>query len=583
MLVNLQHRGPDETRVRSVNEVSVGACRLSIVDPDFGSQPVVVGCQGTDYVVALNGEIYNFRELRTRLGSTHLLHGGSDTEVLAHLFEERGIECLRELNGMFGMCLSDGTTTYLVRDRFGVKPLYYRFEGDTLLFASEARTLVSHPIDLALETTYPDFETTLGYQTPFRGVLELPPGHYLKFDGRTGQAMLHRYYTLDDWPIEPMTDDKAALAFRELVEDVVRLRTTTNLEYGCYVSGGLDSSIIACMAKANVLLSAVVTDRGYMNERLYLDILCRHLGSDCRIVRPAPETFAEILMDLVHALDFPVTSLAAFTQYLLSREAARSGLRIVLGGLGVDEYLGGYTRHAALVARHERQTLTAQFPEYAPLFAKLGPGNKSEWSAYYALINRAGRPSVGGMAAIEHLFRSQRSTLNRLAATDMAISLPPLLRIDDRINMRFSIESRSPFLDYRVVEFAHRLPDTLKIRRSADGYLSTKYVLRRAFADLLPAQITGRRDKVGFPSPVGVWLDDPLKPLVERARHVVDEVPQLAEYFATEGVHAGNEFSRTSWQLVQWAAWCLLFMHGLKPEDATAELFFCRQPLALPA
>lgn len=575
LLGALQHRGPDETRMRSMAEASIGACRLAIVDPETGSQPVTVTCRIRPHVVVLNGEIYNYAELRSSLATPHRFRGKSDTEVLAHLFEEHGINCLKMLNGMFSFCVSDGITSYLARDRLGVKPLYYRVQDGELLFSSEARSLAAKPADVVLEPTYPNFETTLGVQTPFKDVLELPPGHYLVFDSQTAKCRIHQYWNLDNQELEP-TNEKAAIDMvRWLVEDAVRLRTSTILPYGCYVSGGLDSTIVAVLAEPQYLFSAVVTDRAYMNEERYVEVLRRSLPSTYREVRSDPGAFERYFVDMVRALDFPSTNLSAFTQYLLSREVGRSGLRIMLSGLGVDEYFGGYARHAAIIARSDPGVLATQFEHYRPLFAKMmgGSPDVSDACAYYRLINRAARTNLAGASIVEQLFASQRSTVNRLAATDMAITFPPLLRCDDRINMRFSIESRSPFLDYRLVEFAFGLDDALKIRRGLDGKISTKYLLRRAFNDIIPARIAERKDKIGFPSPVALWLRNHFNGMVHQAYTIIRETPPLGEIFLMDSRSDQSEFSRTAWQAVQWAAWCLLFVHGLNEEDATTELF----------
>lgn len=575
LLRGQQHRGPDETRLRSYDGISVGVCRLSIVGGESGSQPVSVDCRGPRRIVAFNGEIYNYRDVRADLPGHHRFTGSSDSEVLAHAFEEWGITCLGRFNGMFAICARDDTATYLIRDRFGVKPLYYTRDDDLLRFSSEARCLASVPARLVLEPTYPDFETGVGFQTPFEGVLEVPPGHYLRVDHRTGAVVLHRYYRLEDFPVEPIDEAEAVQTFRELAEDAVRVRTHTDLGYGVYVSGGLDSSVIACLARPDALFSAVVTDRIYTDERPYLGALCDHLGIACQTVTPDPTAFVTQLVDLVATLDFPVTTLAAFSQYLLSKEASAQGLRIMLSGLGLDEYLGGYTRHAAFLARDRPSLLRAQYPSYAPLLDRLGTAGPSESSVYYALINRSPRPGAEGLAVVDKLFSTQRSPLNRLAATDMAISLPPLLRADDRLNMRFGVESRAPFMDYRLVEFAYRLPDALKVRRTPDGRVLTKYVMRRAFADLLPERIGRRTDKVGFPSAVAVWLAGPLSPVVRRAREIVEDMPQPQPApwsTAARQASSHDEFSRTSWQVVQWAVWSLLFQHGLDPAEAGGEL-----------
>ncbi|MDP9314409.1 MAG: asparagine synthase (glutamine-hydrolyzing) [Chloroflexota bacterium] len=575
MLGKIQHRGPDESCVTSVGSVSLGACRLSIVDPELGSQPIRSMCSQLQLVIAFNGEIYNFRTLRAALQEDHDFRSASDTEVILHAFEEFGVEAFSRLNGMFAFCITDGETSYLVRDRFGVKPLYYRCEGTRLLFASEARALLGHRAELHLEPTCTDFETIVGYETPFRGIFEVPPGTYLRYDAACGQHTLHSYYSLDQRQVEEISEQQAIEKMRWLITDAVRIRTDTELPFGCFVSGGIDSSIVAYLAQPDYLFSSIVTDRAYLNEEHYVNILRRNLGGWFVDVRLDPSQFGQYFIEMVQALDFPTTNLSAFTQFLLSKAVHEHELRIVLGGIGVDEYLGGYARHVAIVAPNREQLLQGGFKHYAPLFSKLAPlGESADLpDMYYALINRAGQPSEAGRSVVRDTFATQQSALNGLAATDLLISFPPLLRCDDRLNMHFSIESRSPFLDYRVVDFAFSLPDSFKIRQMDDSRVLTKYILRKAFEDIVPKTIVYREDKVGFPSPVALWLQTYFQEAVQHAYNVVSKVPGLAPLFPRQVLSDKSEFGRARWQMMQWAAWHLLFVEQLTVAQTTKALF----------
>lgn len=555
---------------------------MSIVDPAGGAQPVPTRCttggRQSGVLVGLNGEIYNHKELRESLRQPHRFRGRSDTEVIAHLFEEQGRDAFPLLNGMFAVCLSDGVRTYLVRDRFGEKPLYYRLDGRSIHFASEVKALVT-PGEVAVDLKghYPDFETQVGDGTVFRGVTSVPPGHYLEIDHRTGASVLHRYYTLSGRPAPRITLRDAAERLRWLLGDAVRMRADSELGHACSVSGGIDSAAVAFLSSPELLVSAPVTGRSYLDERKYLALVGAGMAAPLLEVRPEPADLPRYFVDMVSALDYPVATLAAFPQYLISRAVAGRGYRILLSGLGADEYLAGYARHARILLG--RQVAAGrQFQTYGPLFAKLtGSAGRDTAASYYKLICR-GPGGTAGQDLVRRLFHAQRSVANGLAAVDMEVSLPPLLRADDRLNMRFGLEGRAPFMDHRLVEFAFSLPDALKVRTDRRGRggprVVTKAVLRGALRGLVPDAILKRPDKVGFPSPVALWLDGCFRPAVDRAWKVLSrQAPLVAESVSTPTGPAGGEFSRSRWLVLQWAAWHLLFVAGWPQSRVTDYLF----------
>jgi len=572
MLDLLKPRGPDDSRVISLGAATLGACRLSIVDKEHGRQPISSACTGLQIV--FNGEIYNFRELRNRLDSKHILRGNSDTEVLLHLCEEFGVDAFEELNGMFAFCITDGETGYLVRDRLGIKPLYYTFKGEALLFASEAKALFPRRPIINLEPTFDNFEANVGYETPVAGIYEVPPGSYLTFNMKTGHTSLSAYYTIDNRHVKSLNEEAAVDRLRWLVEDAISLRVPSDMLFGCYVSGGLDSAIVAQVSKPELLLSAIVKDREYMHEEKYLRVVAEAVGGECITISPSPEEFVSSFVEMVYALDFPTTTLAAFVQFLLSREASKKGLKVVLSGIGADEYLGGYVRHIAML-RPEKLLALKTYESYGALVKKLPNhgANLTPSERHSYLINRSPYRSNAYLDIIRTVFGRQASNLNGAAASELRFSLPSLLRTDDRLNMHFGVEGRAPFLDFRLIDFVFSLQDDLKLRELPNGTILTKYVLRKAFESHLPDAIVNRLDKVGFPSPVALWLEGTFSKHVQRAYEVINGVPELAALFPKELLLNKNEFSRKRWQITQWAAWYLLFCEHWSITDTTQFLF----------
>lgn len=578
MLVKMNYRGPDDLNVHQHGSTTIGNCRLSIVDIAHGRQPLTSAC--SNWAITFNGEIYNFRELYACLNDRHTFKSQSDTELIMHLFEELGTDCLSRLNGMFAICLTNGETTYLIRDRFGVKPIYYRFEKNCLIFASEVKAILPPQRELNIEMTYAQFENNIGHETLFKGIFEVPPGSYLKFDSGSRQVAIHTYYSLAQSQTQNISENQAVEKMRWLVKDAVRIRTDTDLPYGCFVSGGLDSTIVTCLSTPQLLLSAVVPDRAYLDEQKYILELEKYKEQKVSQVQLIPSQFPRYFAEMVYSLDFPTTTLAAYVQFVLSKIVRENGLRIMLNGLGADEYLGGYMRHVALMFAGQAVLQKDEYHHYAHLFAKLPAStiNQHPHEMYYKLISRSHNNTPAGQAIIRRLFNEQTTLMNSLAAVDLAISFPPLLRTDDRLNMYFGIETRSPFLDYRIVEFAFTLVDSLKIRQDHHENAITKYILRQAFADRLPHKITNRVDKIGFPSPVALWLNLYFKYAVKRAYTILEDISPIRILFPPRLLSESNEFSRKQWQLLQWAAWYLLFFEQLSIDEVTNILFSLESP-----
>lgn len=575
MLSAIHYRGPDNSTVISTGNAVIGANLLAILDKTNGSQPKK--SLSGELVLALNGEIYNFCELLAKLKEYRPLNSRTDTEVLLYLFEDYGIDCLHYLNGMFAFVVTNGKQAYLVRDRFGVKPLYYSFRENYIYFSSEAKTLIQERPVLNLETTYSNFETSLGNETLFSGIFEIPAGSYLEIDLISGIYKVIRYYSLPLFSNSNELSEKQAIDYvRYLVEDAIKLRTQNISSYGCFVSGGIDSSIIASQSSPDYLFSAIVQERDYLDEEKYVLTLEKFINH--KIVRIKPKIFDVIkyLVEIVYVLDFPVTSFAALSQYLLSMEARKKDLRVTLTGLGADEYMGGYMRHLAIFFPAKDIFSQKAYKNYTPLLKKIENLSADSFvDKYFTLINRS-TLSKNELAKqyIHNIYNPNDSLLNNIAKVDFAISFPPLLRMDDRINMLFNIESRSPFLDYRLIEFFFSIGDNLKIKKSEKSGYTSKYILRQAFADSIPKEILDRKDKVGFPSAIGIWMSNPAFDYgLKKAYAIISEIETIKSLFPRAAIKSLNEFSRCRWIMLQFAIWHLLFFEKLSVDEVTKIIF----------
>jgi asparagine synthase (glutamine-hydrolysing) len=569
-------RGPDESRIINFESNCIGTNRLSIVDRKYGHQPIVSFCKKV--AISFNGEVYNFKQLRASLVNKHNFKTETDTEVLLHLFEEQNINFLNKLNGMFSICITDGKISYLIRDRLGIKPLYYRFYGSSILFASEAKALIDRYPILNIETTYDQFETNIDYETPFKGIFEMPPGSYLRYDNVSGKYSINTYYSFPKKHPIKINEKDAVKKLKNLIKDAIELRSKTDLPFGCYVSGGLDSSIVACMSKPKYLFVAAADEKEYFDESKYINILKNVLNIKTFQIKLKPSQFPKYFVEMVYSLDFPTTSLAAFSQFVLSKEVAKRGIRIMLSGIGADEYLGGYARHVSMVTDQDNKTLNEQYKYYKALFSKINyQSDPSE--KYCALINRSEYKSKKTVEIVKNIFVMEHTLLNSITSTDFKISFPPLLRLDDRINMHFGIESRSPYLDYRIIEFAYSLEDQFKIKK-LENKIITKYILHKAFEKEIPLGIINRKDKIGFPSPINIWLSRDFKYIIKNAYKVIRESKVLTALFpySCDILHEKDEFSRKRWQLIQWAAWYLLFFKNKSIEETTKIIFNKNMP-----
>ncbi len=542
----LRHRGPDGegTWYHPRGMAGFAHRRLSIIDLATGQQPM---SDGAGNWITYNGEIYNYLELRAELGSERFVTT-SDTEVILRAYRQWGEECLTRLRGMFAFALWDEgrQTLFCARDRFGIKPLYYTVVDGVLYLASEVKALLPFlpqvETDLEGFKDYLTFQFCLAGKTLFKGVSELLPGHL--FLARNGSVETRRYWEVYYHPDFDHTARYFEDQIRALVEDSVTFHQRSDVPVGAYVSGGLDSSIVAALAAEQQgpgfkgFTGKFSLDPAY-DESRYARELARSRGFELHEVDITAEDFVEQIEKVIYHLDFPVAGPGSFPQYVVSQLASRHR-KVLLGGQGGDEIFGGYARY--LIAYFEQcikaaidgtmhsgnfiVTYESIIPslgtlrEYKPLLQEFWREGLFEDldKRYFRLINRSGvlqdevnweaLGSYSPYETFESIFRGENvrkeSYFDSMTHFDFKTLLPALLQVEDRVSMAHGLESRVPFLDHALVELAATIPSNIKFK---DGTM--KHVLKTAMQSVLPDSIASRRDKMGFPVPLHEWLSKP--------------------------------------------------------------------------
>jgi asparagine synthase (glutamine-hydrolysing) len=542
MLDAMVHRGPDSEGLFEEPGIAAGVRRLAVIDVDGGDQPI--SNEDGAVRVVFNGEIYNHGELRDELLKRgHRFRSRSDTEVLVHLWEERGPEMLHDLNGMFAFCLHDrrGRETFIARDRLGIKPLHYRLQGDRLAFASELATLLRHrevarEVDGSALVELFCLQYLSGDRTVYRQIRKLLPGHAMHV--KNGALRLYPYYELPrGGPPEAVDAQEAAGELVRLFESSVRYRRVSDVPLGAFLSGGVDSSVVVHQLSRLVdhpvkTFSVGFDDAATFDERAHARTVAEAFGTDHHELVISPIDIAEQLPRLVDHLAEPVTDPAVIPTYLLS-EFARRQVTVVLTGEGADELFGGYRRYLyqerfGWMARLPgirgagevslQRLLPRRVGQALDAISETDPArNHLEWSSTIgrSLASRMFDSSLFAdyeertRERFARYFHGDRVRLDEQLYADQHEWLPHnLLAKVDRASMAFSLEARVPYLDHRLVEWASGLPAGLKIRGG-----ETKVVLRRAFGGRLPARILGR-PKQGFDLPLAAWVRGPLRPLV---------------------------------------------------------------------
>ena len=539
----LHHRGPDSEGYRTFPGVGLAVKRLKIIDLATGDQPIS-NEDGTVWVV-YNGEIYNFPDLRARLASNgHRFRTRSDTEVIVHLYEDRGDAFLEDLNGMFAIALWDDRQKRLVlaRDRLGIKPLYYRWDGERLLFASEIKGILADPevpraVDPNALRDYLTFQNVFGDKTLFEGIRQLEPGRMLIGDG--GRVTVRPYWDLTFRP-DGGDDDAWAAEYGRLLEESVQMQLISDVPLGAHLSGGIDSSsIVTFAAKRKEGLSTFsirFRDAEY-DEGEYIRAVATLAGTDHHEREVDHRQFSDAFPKILWHLDEPRVGPSVFPQYFLA-QLARERVTVVLTGHGGDELFAGYPAHlvAALddggfgggnlleIAKTSGRLWTEGLKRTLglPLYArketdirKYGHEAVFKPDELAALLTPEDPTTAQAYDPRRELDKvlaqcTATSALDRVLYLDVKTYLPSLLLVEDRMSMAHSLEDRVPILDHRIAELSARIPSTAKVRG-----LALKSVPRRFAAGRLPKKVIDHR-KTGFELPIGEWFRGDLRPYVER-------------------------------------------------------------------
>lgn len=598
-LSRISHRGPDGRGIWMAPDgmAGLGHARLSVIDLETGAQPM--HSDDGRYTIIYNGEIYNYIELQEELGRD-CFRTRSDTEVVLRAFQRWGEGALNRLRGMFAIAIWDRAEKrlFLARDRFGIKPLYWAKTSSGIYFASEIKALMPfldrRQTNIAALTDYFTFQFCLGEKTLIDGVWQLPAAQFAKLSA--GQVPRPQRYWEVHYNIDyDHTEKWFTERLIELLHDSIRLHMRSDVEVGSYVSGGLDSSLIALLAQDArpqghfQVFNGRFEGHAY-DESRYAYALADERGMQLHVADIDEKDFVDNIAKVIWHLDQPTAGPGAFPQYMVSKRVAEH-VKVVLGGQGGDEIFGGYARY--LVAYFEQcikgaiegtlqngnylvtyesiipnlETLRQYKPMLREFWAEGLFGERDE--RYWRLVNRANtfgsilEPEVidqrGTLEEFKQIFWGsnvgKESYFDSMTHFDFKTLLPALLQVEDRMSMAHGVEARVPFLDHPLIEFAATVPADIKFK---NGEL--KRLLKKAFGVELPAVIRNRKDKMGFPVPLNDWLRRG-----GLAREMVGDIlggakarsrPYLATGLTVDRVLDGQSaYGRNIWALLSLELW----------------------------
>lgn len=619
MCGSLRHRGPDDEGLMVRGRAALGMQRLSIIDLQTGHQPI--HNEDKTIWVVLNGEIYNYRELRHQLvAKGHTFSTESDTEVIVHLYEDHGADCVRFLRGMFAFAVWDchAEILLLARDRLGEKPLYYYLHGDGVVFGSELKALLWHPsvprdLDLSAMVEYLRFNYVPEPLSIFRNIHKLPAGCLLVLE--RGRARVESYWDLPRSEPQHRSEEDLSEELLDRLNEAVRVQLVSDVPLGAFLSGGVDSStIVALMTKLSnrpVRTFSIGFDEPQYDELHYARTVARHLGTEHHeeVVGPASVC---LLDEIICHFDEPFGDPSSIPTYHVAKLAGRH-VKVVLTGDGGDEIFAGYERYSAMMRRRWLQrvrhvlsptalrTLSAALPLNTPgkrWLANLSLPPDEQYLDSITYLSHEERLSVLSAEVMEQAARTdgqvERGFMDRwLRSPESADFVSRLLYFDtktylpgdiltkvDRMTMANSLESRAPFLDHKLVEFMASLPSELKLHGDR-----SKYLLKLAARRLLPKEIL-ERPKQGFSAPFSYWFREDMKTylrevlmdrrVTERGLYRAGAIERmLAEWEAGRQRHGVR-----LWLLLVLELWCRRYLDELDTvptrHDASPAIVLCR-------
>ena len=615
MADRIVHRGPDDQGFYDAESAVLGMRRLSIIDLDGGQQPI---CNEERTVWAVcNGEIYNYRELRESLLSRgHTLCSESDVEVIVHLYEEHGRQFVDHIDGMFAIALWDlrAEELVLVRDRLGIKPVYYHSNKDSLVFGSEIKSILAVPgVGSAVDPAGLRDYLTIGYsvapRTIFNGISKLPPATMLIWS--RGEAKLIPYWSIPSETRDDLTESDWLEAIEQGLRDAVSSHMVSDVPIGAFLSGGIDSStIVALMSDTtsqavNTYSIGYAGDRTleYFNELPFANTVAEQFSTNHHQILVQPDV-TTLLPRLMWHLEEPISDSAIATTYLVAELAAKS-VKVILSGVGGDELFAGYNRYSGdyYQGMYEKLPRWLRDNVARPLAACLPSGRQNRWmdlSRYARRFIEAGSlpwqeqykyfiaiqgqtmlqellddPSLADPDGFDRILSAEGASdpLLRLLRVDWRTQLSEdLLLMTDKITMAESIECRVPFLDHRLVELAATVPARIKRPNR-----QMKYLLTKAVRHYLPDGVLQRK-KRGFGAPVGSWFKGELMPLrSELLSRTAIETRGLLSWKAVDRICGDHDRNRQDYTdlilvLMNLEIWFRLFQDGASADDVGLQL-----------
>jgi asparagine synthase (glutamine-hydrolysing) len=557
MIEVLSHRGPDDNGFYTDENVSLGHTRLSIIDLSKKGRQPMSNEDGTIWIT-YNGETYNFVDLRTDLEDRHNFHSNTDTEVLIHAYEEYGIDFIKKLRGMFAFAVYDSEKKKMIlaRDPIGKKPLYFYWDGDIFIFASEIKAILEAEIKREIDTgglcAYFADQYTIGRNTMFKGIKKVLGGEIVLFDIKKKEIKIKRYWDIRE-DIINASEEYFIKKLRNLLEESAKLRTIADVPIGAFLSGGIDSTSVVALTKSNVDYDFHTFSMGFgdlFSELDYARIAAEHLDTKHHEIVIEPRKVIKELKKIAWHYDEPLGDAAIIANYFLAKEAKKYVKAVVAGEAG-DELFGGYYRYKIglntyyysmlpkIIRKGIKEIVSSLMPKknlfktavqyYLNHFAQ----NKFDIISLYSIHNTRANEELKWLSSGTLKFDEPmivlpnndiKYPLNKMLALDCKNLLPEkyLMKADKAI-MANSVEERLPIMDKNIVEFAFQIPPKFKIRN-----WNEKYILKMAVKDLVPKE-TIKRKKMGFGVPYIHWVKNEMKELVEQKLNEGDLIKRLFE------------------------------------------------------
>lgn len=538
MVDSIYHRGPNDKGYIDFQYnnqyLFFGHTRLSILDvSEHAHQPMVN--EDENYILVYNGEVYNYLELKKELENLgYSFESTGDTEVVLKSYIEWGYDCFAKFNGMWGLAIYDKYKKELIlsRDRTGKKPLYYYQDGEKIVFASEIKALLKFPgikrnpnwkkvyRYLATNYRYIDIDT----ESYFENIYQIPKASYVVLD-ESFKTSTHKYWQLTQFNNYAKNEKDIIEEFRELMIDSVRLRLRSDVPVGCFLSGGMDSTSITSIAY-NVLKTPIVTfsgitgeEKGIYDESEYIDEVVKETDAIHQYIKPDPSDIFDVVEEMLQYHDEPICTVTWYSLYLIVKKMKDANVPVVLNGHGGDELLAGYWEHYqfnffdlkndsslkheidAWYNNHHRDMSEIERTE--AMIERVISKRQLEIDKYpdYSYIFNTDMQRKYNLNIVLDDINTKSQLTNKMYKELLYETIPASLRAEDRNTMAHSIESRSPFLDHRLIEYSYALDNNYKIR---DGV--GKWVLRESMKGILPEKVRTRKDKAGFISPADKWF-----------------------------------------------------------------------------